>query len=254
MEVTFLGTGTSQGVPIIACNCKVCTSTDPHDKRLRASVLIQINNKNLVIDTGPDFRQQMLRSKVKKLDAVLFTHEHKDHVAGLDDIRPFNFLYKKPVRIFAEQRVQNALKREYAYIFEDNPYPGAPNINMNLIGDKPFKVEDIRIIPIRVMHYKLPILGFRIGDFAYLTDIKTLPHREIKKLENIHTLVVTALRKEEHISHMNLKESLDLIEQINPKRAFLNHLSHRFGLHSEEEKLLPDNVHIAYDELKVKVD
>lgn len=253
LKVTFLGTGTSQGIPIIGCNCAVCKSNDQRDKRLRASVLIEIMDKNLVIDTGPDFRQQMLRSRVTKLDAVIFTHEHKDHVAGLDDIRPFNFLYKKPVKVYAEKRVQNALKREYAYIFEENPYPGAPNIDMNLIDDKPFKIDDIDIIPIRLMHHKLPILGFRIKDFAYMTDIKTLPESEQDKLQNVDTLVITALRKEEHISHMNLEESLDLIRKINPKRAFLNHLSHRFGLHAVEEKLLPEQVFIAYDQLTLDI-
>jgi phosphoribosyl 1,2-cyclic phosphate phosphodiesterase len=254
LKITFLGTGTSQGIPIIACDCFVCKSTDPRDKRLRTSILIQAGEKNIVIDTGPDFRQQMLRSKIKTLDAVLFTHEHKDHVAGLDDVRPFNFLYKKAVRVFSEERVFAALKREYAYIFAENPYPGVPEIEINLIDDRDFYIDDMCVTPIRVMHHKLPILGFRIQDFAYLTDMKTLPDSEISKLSNIDTLVVTALRKEEHISHMNLEESLQFIKQINPKRSYLIHLSHKFGKHANEEVSLPENVFIAYDGLKIEVD
>lgn len=253
LKITFLGTGTSQGVPIIACNCEICKSTDPRDNRLRTSILINTGGKNIVIDTGPDFRQQMLSAKIKHLDAVLFTHEHKDHVAGLDDVRPFNFLHKKPVRIYAEERVYKALKREYAYIFSENPYPGVPEISINIIDENNFSVDHIPVIPIRVMHYKLPILGFRIYDFAYLTDIKTVPEAEFKKLENIDTLVITALRKEQHISHMNLEESLKFIEKIKPKRSYLIHLSHMFGKHAEEEPQLPKNVYIAYDGLTIKV-
>jgi phosphoribosyl 1,2-cyclic phosphate phosphodiesterase len=253
LKITFLGTGTSQGVPIIACDCEICKSSDPRDKRLRTSVLINTGDKNIVIDTGPDFRQQMLTAKIKHLDAVLFTHEHKDHVAGLDDVRPFNFLHKKPVRIFAEDRVYEALKREYAYIFSKNPYPGVPEISINIINENNFFIDHIPVIPIRVMHYKLPILGFRIYNFAYLTDIKTIPESEINKLKNIDTLVITALRKEEHISHMNLEESLKFIEKIRPKRSYLIHLSHRFGKHAEEEPQLPENVHIAYDGLTIEV-
>ena len=253
VNVTFLGTGTSQGVPIIGCNCMVCKSLDPKDHRLRTSVLVQTKGKNIVIDTGPDFRQQMLRTGISKLDAVLFTHEHKDHVAGLDDVRPFNFLHKTPVNVYAEKRVQSALKREYAYIFSDNPYPGIPQINMTLIDESPFQIEDVEIIPIRVMHHQLPILGFRIGDFAYLTDMKSLPETEYSKLTGIKTLVVTALRKELHISHMNLDESIEFIHKVNPEKAYLIHLSHRFGLHKAEEDKLPESIKIAFDGLQIKV-
>lgn len=253
LKITFLGTGTSQGIPIIACECDVCKSSDPRDKRLRTSILITTDNKNIVIDTGPDFRQQMLRAKIKHLDAVVFTHEHKDHVAGLDDVRPFNFLHKKAVHVYAEERVYSALKREYAYIFADNPYPGVPEINMNIINENNFHIDNIPVTPIRVMHYKLPILGFRIHNFAYLTDMKSLPNTELRKLENIDTLVVTALRKEQHISHMNLEESLELIKRIKPKKSYLIHLSHRFGKHAKEEVRLPENVNIAYDGLTIEV-
>ncbi len=254
IKITFLGTGTSQGVPIIGCNCEVCKSVNPKDNRLRSSVLVQTNGKNIVIDTGPDFRQQMLRSKISKLDAVLFTHEHKDHVAGLDDVRPFNFLHKTAVKVYAEKRVQNALKREYAYIFSKTPYPGIPQIDMVLIDESDFQIEDIMITPIRVMHHKLPILGFRIGSFAYLTDMKLLPGTELDKLKGVKVLVVTSLRKETHISHMNLEESLEFIQKINPEIAYLTHLSHRFGLHENEESKLPESIKIAYDRLQISID
>lgn len=253
IKITFLGTGTSLGVPIIACECEVCKSTDPRDNRLRSSILITTRNKNIVIDTGPDFRQQMLRSKITNLDAIIFTHEHKDHVAGLDDVRPFNFLHKKSVRVYAEERVHLALQREYAYIFTETPYPGVPEITMNIIDLNTFYIDDIPVVPIRVMHYKLPILGFRIGNFAYLTDMKSLPPEEKKKLTKLDTLVVTSLRKEEHISHMNLQESINLIEDIKPQKAYLTHLSHRFGKHGIEGPKLPSNVFIAYDGLSVEI-
>lgn len=251
--ITFLGTGTSQGVPVISCNCEVCSSSDPRDNRLRTSVLVEIGDHTIVIDTGPDFRQQMLSNKVSNLSAVLFTHEHKDHVAGLDDVRPFNFIHKKAIDVYAEKRVQDAIRREYAYIFAEYQYPGIPQINMNLIHNTPFVIRDIEVIPIRVMHYKLPILGYRIEDFCYLTDVKTIPNSEFDKLKNIQVLVINALRKEEHISHLNLKEALALIEKIKPQKAYLTHLSHRFGRHAIEEPKLPKNVFIAYDGLQISV-
>lgn len=251
-KITFLGTGTSQGVPIIACGCEVCLSGDQRDKRLRSSVLVQINKLNIVIDTGPDFRQQMLNTGIQNLSAVLFTHEHKDHVAGLDDVRPFNFINRRAVDIYAETRVQESLKREYAYIFSENPYPGIPEINMHLIDERPFFIDGVEIIPIRVMHHLLPVLGFRIGNFAYLTDMKTLPINEEAKLQNLDALVLTSLRKEPHISHMNLDEALELSEKLKPRRTYLTHLSHRFGLHAEEQQKLPENVFIAYDGLMIE--
>jgi len=252
-QVTFLGTGTSQGVPIISCKCEVCTSKDSRDSRLRSSVLVQTDANSIVIDTGPDFRQQMLKNKVENLTAVLFTHEHKDHVAGLDDVRPFNFIQKQAIDVYAEARVQDALRREYAYIFSEEKYPGIPEINMHLIGEDCFYVGETKVIPIRLFHHKLPILGYRIGDFCYLTDMKTIPEPELEKLKGVKVLVVNALRKEQHLSHFNLDEALSFIELIKPQSAYLTHLSHRFGLHKQEEKRLPLNVKIAYDGLVLDI-
>ena len=253
MKITFLGTGTSQGVPVIGCNCEVCQSDDERDKRLRTSVLIEKEDKTIVIDSGPDFRQQMLRADVKNLTAVLFTHQHKDHVAGLDDVRAFNYIHKRKIDVYAERRVQKALKREFAYIFAVYSYPGIPKIKMHRIDENPFEIEGIKIEPVRLMHHKLPILGFKIENFAYLTDVKTIPEKEFKKLENTDYLVITALRKEKHISHMNLEEALHVIERIKPANAFLIHMSHKFGLHAKEELLLPKNVRIAYDGLAIEI-
>jgi phosphoribosyl 1,2-cyclic phosphate phosphodiesterase len=253
LKITFLGTGTSQGIPVIACQCKVCTSPDKRDTRLRASLLIEVGSETIVIDTGPDFRQQMLTNKVNDISAVLFTHEHKDHVAGLDDVRPFNFIHKKAIEVYAEKRVQEALKREYAYVFAEYRYPGIPRINMNIIENKDFKVGGVEITPVRAFHYKLPVFGFRIGDFCYLTDVKSIPQEEIVKLKGLKVLVLNALQKEEHISHMNLSEALELISMVNPEKAFLTHLNHRFGLHAIEETLLPEIVFIAYDNLSFLV-
>lgn len=253
IKITFLGTGTSQGVPVISCNCEVCISKDKRDTRLRSSLLIETQAKIIVIDTGPDFRQQMLRNKVRDITAVLFTHEHKDHVAGLDDVRPFNHIHNKAIEVYAEKRVQDALKREYAYIFAENKYPGIPQINMNLIDENPFSVEGLEILPIRAFHHKLPVFGYRIGDICYLTDIKTISDNELLKLKGLKVLIVNALQKKEHVSHMNLKEALVLIEKLKPEKAYLTHLSHRFGLHGMEEANLPKNVFIAYDNLVVEV-
>jgi phosphoribosyl 1,2-cyclic phosphate phosphodiesterase len=249
MKVTMLGTGTSQGVPVIACNCKVCQSIDSRDKRLRSSIMIETDGKVFIIDTGPDFRQQMLNYQVTKLTAVIFTHEHKDHVAGLDDVRAFNFKQQKPIDIYAELRVQESLKHEYAYIFAENKYPGVPRILMHAIQNVAFEIEDVLFTPILAFHHKLPVFGFRLNKFAYLTDIKTIPEEEKKKLLNIDTLIINALRKEEHLSHMNLNEALKLIEEVRPKKVYLTHLSHSFGLHAIEEPLLPPGVHIAFDGL-----
>jgi phosphoribosyl 1,2-cyclic phosphate phosphodiesterase len=249
--ITFLGTGTSQGVPVIACKCPVCISSDPRDKRLRSAVMIETEGKTIIIDSGPDFRQQMLRENVNNINAIIFTHEHKDHVAGLDDVRAYNFVLKKRIDIYAEKRVQDALEREFAYIFAEYKYPGIPEITMHLIDNQFFNVEGIQIQPIRVHHYELPVYGFRIGNFAYLTDVKTIPEVEKEKLLNLDVLIINALRKEEHISHLNLSEALELIRVIKPKQAYLTHLSHRFGLHAIEEPKLPINVKIGFDGLKI---
>jgi phosphoribosyl 1,2-cyclic phosphate phosphodiesterase len=215
--------------------------------------MIETNNQVFIIDTGPDFRQQMLRYKVRDVDAILFTHEHKDHIAGLDDIRAFNYVKKKPVDVYAEERVQEALRREYAYAFADYKYPGIPEMNMHLIENKKFSIKSTPITPIRAMHYKLPILGFRIGDFTYITDANFIEEKEIEKIRGSKVLVLNALRKKKHISHYNLEEALQLISLVKPQRAFLTHLSHMMGFHAEVEKELPPNVHFAYDGLVVEV-
>lgn len=254
MTITFLGTGTSQGVPVIACNCTVCSSLDRRDKRLRSSIMIHINNENYVVDTGPDFRQQMLNEQVQSLKAVLFTHEHKDHTAGLDDVRAFNFKEKRDMQVFCTTNVEEALRREYAYIFASEKYPGIPSLQINQIDKQLFNLpcgEPVQ--PIEVMHYKLPVLGFRVQDFAYITDAKTVSMVEREKLKNLDVLVINALRYQEHISHFNLEEALRFIEEVNPKQAYLTHISHLFNTHNEIEKELPTNVKVAFDGLKIEL-
>jgi len=254
MRVTFLGTGTSQGVPVIGCGCAVCKSTDSKDKRLRVSILIETENETVVIDAGPDFRQQLLREDVQKLDAVVFTHEHKDHTAGLDDVRAFNFKQKKAMDVFAHPRVQEALKMEFSYIFSENNYPGIPEIKLHSVTkEEPFNIGELEFNPVEVLHYKLPVLGFRIGKFAYITDAKTVSIEEKEKLNGTEILVINALRREEHISHMNLEQALEFISEINPKRAYLTHISHLFDTHSNIQKELPPNVYAAYDGLKIEI-
>ena len=253
IKVTFLGTGTSQGVPVIACDCDVCASLDLKDKRLRVSILIEVEGKTFVVDTGPDFRQQMLSAGVKQLDAVLMTHEHKDHTAGLDDIRAFNFRSGKDMPVFAHPRVQESLQREYRYIFYNDPYPGIPKVELHTIGNHPFEVDGVDVLPVEVMHYQLPVLGFRIKDFAYITDAKTIAPEELDKLRNLDVLVINALRKEKHISHLTLEEALELVEDLNPKRAYFTHISHLMGRHQEVEATLPGHVRIAFDGLQVSI-
>lgn len=251
MKITFLGTGTSQGVPVIACPCEVCSSDDFRDKRLRCSVLVETANGNFVIDTGPDFRQQMLREHVTKLDAVLYTHEHKDHTAGMDDIRAFNYFQRKHMEMFLTEQVENALRREFAYVFAEDKYPGIPLLNLNRITDKPFKLLGMEIIPIPVSHYILPVFGYRIGSFCYITDAKYIDPKEYSKLQNLDILVLNALRREKHVSHLTLDEALQIINIVKPKKAYLTHLSHQMGLHKEISNELPPNVEIAYDGLKL---
>ena len=255
MKLTFLGTGTSQGVPVIACGCSVCLSSDTKDKRLRTSAMITIDDCNYAIDSGPDFRQQMLRENVQDLSAVLFTHEHKDHVAGLDDVRAFNFKHQKAMEVYCDENVERALHREYPYIFSDVKYPGVPKVNLNVINEKEeFRVGKHVFIPIEVMHYKLPVLGFRIQDLTYITDAKTIAASQMEKMKGTKVLVVNALRLEEHISHFNLEEALEVIDMIKPKKAFLTHISHLMGTHESVTSKLPDYVSIAYDGLQVDVE
>ncbi len=255
MKVTFNGTGTSQGVPVIGCHCNVCQSKDKKNNRLRSSISIKTKGTTIVIDAGPDFRQQMLRANVDKLDAIIFTHEHKDHVAGLDDVRAYNFITKKPINIYCNDSVFKALKREYHYIFDPAfQYPGIPKIIRNRINkDDVFNINNIKIEPIEVLHYKLPVLGFRIENFCYVTDASFISEKEKKKLKNLKVLVLNALRKEKHISHFNLEEALQLIKELKPKKAYLTHISHLMGEHEEVTNILPENVEIAYDTLSITI-
>lgn len=253
MKITFLGTGTSQGVPLIACTCEVCTSEDARDKRLRTSILLEFNDIAIVVDTGPDFRQQMLREKVKRLDAVLFTHEHKDHIAGLDDIRAFNFILKRKIDVYASDRVQDAIRREFAYIFSDTKYPGIPEIELHTIQNKPFEIQGIPVIPIEVLHYKLSVFAFRFGDFVYITDANAISQQEKKKIMGCKILVINALRRQAHVSHFTLQEALDLIAELKPEKAYLTHISHQLGKHSNIEKELPSGVFQAYDGLQIQL-
>jgi len=253
LELVFLGTGTSQGVPIIACECNVCTSQDSKDKRLRSSVLIRTSQTTLVVDTGPDFRQQMLRENVKVLDAILFTHEHKDHIAGLDDVRAYNFILKKKIPVYATERVIKALQREYYYIFNDEKYPGIPEIDIHLIDNQAFYIQDIHIQPVELLHYKLPVLGFIFNQrLAYITDANYISPLEKNKLKNLDVLIINALRREKHISHFTLQEALDIIQELQPKKAYLTHISHQLGTYKEVSKELPQNVFLAYDGLQIK--
>ena len=252
MKVTFLGTGTSQGVPVIACNCEVCLSKNKKDKRFRCSILIEDKGSVIVIDTGPDFRQQMLRENVQQLDAVVFTHEHKDHIAGLDDVRAFNFKQQKDMDIYATEEVQGALKREFHYAFAEKKYPGIPLLKLHTINNSPFKINETEILPIDVWHYKMPVKAFRINNFTYITDANRIEEEEIEKIKGSEIIVINALRKEEHISHFNLKEALDLLERLSPKQAYLTHISHLMGKHEDVIKELPDYVTIAYDGLIIK--
>jgi phosphoribosyl 1,2-cyclic phosphate phosphodiesterase len=253
LKVTFLGTGTSQGVPVIACPCPVCISEDEKDKRLRTSVFIETGNKNFVIDTGPDFRQQMLREGIKELDAILYTHEHKDHIAGLDDVRAFNFIHQKAIDVYLEDRVIPAIKREFSYIFSENKYPGIPRINLNMIDTLSFEAGGIRIVPIRAFHYRLPVLGYRIGDFTYITDANYIPEEEKEKIIGSQFIVINALRKEKHISHFTLTEAVKLINEFGPRRGYITHISHQMGLHEEVQKELPPNILLAFDGLTVEM-
>ena len=253
MKITFLGTGTSQGVPVITCGCIVCASNDHRDKRLRTSVLLETGDKTIVIDSGPDFRYQLLRAQVKDLDAIVYTHEHKDHIAGLDDIRPFNYLLHKNIDIYATDRVQAALKREFSYIFTDAKYFGIPQINMHTVTDENFNIGETTFIPLDIMHYKLPILGYRINDFTYITDAKTISESSIEKIKGTKILVINALQIQEHISHFTFAEAIAFAERIGAETTYFTHISHNLGLQEEVERNLPPNIRLAYDGLVIEV-
>ena len=253
MKVTFLGTGTSQGVPVIACQCVVCTSNDSRDNRLRSSVMFELNNKVLVIDAGPDFRYQMLRTNTTQLHAVLFTHPHRDHYAGLDDIRPFNFFSHQPMHIYANELTQVAIKRDFYYAFEEKKDVGLPEMILHTIDKEPFTIGDIPFLPIQVMHREMPVLGFRIGDFTYITDANFIEETEKEKIRGSEVLVVNALRKEKHISHFTLQEAVALATELDFPQTYFTHISHQMGLHHAVNQTLPKGMQLAHDGLIVSV-
>lgn len=254
LKITILGSGTSQGVPLIACGCVVCTSSDSKDKRLRSAILVEKNGETYCVDTGPDFRQQMLTEKVKSLRGILYTHEHKDHLAGMDDIRAFNYFEQRPMQIYCSKEVETALKREYYYVFTGTKHVGIPSVELNIVGDNHFTLEgDIHVTPIKVMHYKMPVLGFRFDDFTYITDAKIISEEEIEKVKGTKVLIINALRVQEHRSHFNLEEALDFIAKVQPEQAYLTHISHLFGKHDEILEMLPDNVSVCYDGMTIEM-
>ncbi|MEM6698927.1 MAG: MBL fold metallo-hydrolase [Bacteroidota bacterium] len=254
MKITFLGTGTSTGTPLIGCDCEVCQSPNPKDHRLRSSVFIEVEGLNILIDIGPDFRQQVLRAKVKKIDAVLITHEHNDHIIGLDEIRAFNFLQKASIPIYASRRVLRELKQRFYYLFKEELYPGAPRVDVHEINKgQSFQVQHLEITPIEYLHGKLPVLGFRIYNFAYLTDFKSISEEEFPKLKGIKTLVLSALQRKSHHSHLTLEEALEMAKRIDAEQTYFIHMGHRMGLHEQIQTLLPQGIQLAYDGLLVKI-
>lgn len=257
-SITFVGTGTSQGIPVISCKCAVCTSADPRDRRLRTSALVHYRDRVFLIDAGPDFRQQMLREDIRSLDAILLTHQHKDHTGGLDDVRAFNYseatLYKvcTPFPIYCEPRVLESLKLEYPYAFAEKKYPGVPAFDIKIIGNAPFAVDGVEVIPIRAMHYKLPVLGFRFGSLAYITDANFIPEEEFDKLRDLDILVISTVRMTQHISHFSLPQAIEVAGKIGARKTYLTHLSHQLPVHSELSAMLPDGIEPAYDGLKIE--
>lgn len=252
LTITFLGTGTSSGVPMIGCECEVCTSADKKDDRLRSSILVASPNTTLVVDTGPDFRYQMLRQKVKHLDAVIFTHPHKDHLAGLDDIRAFNFFSKRPIDVFADSLTEEAVRRDFYYAFSDKKYPGIPELNLITITQEPFMVGDIPVLPIPVWHLKMPVMGFRFGPFTYITDANRIEEESKDKIRGSEVLVLNALRKAKHISHFNLEEAIGMAGELQVPNTYFTHISHQLGRHADIERELPGGTHLAYDGLVLK--
>ena len=253
MEVTFLGTGTSQGVPLIGCHCAVCDSKDKRDKRLRSSVAIKKDGVTIIIDSGPDFRYQMLREQIEDIDAIIFTHAHKDHTAGLDDVRAYNYILKRDIDIYAEQSCMNVIMKDFDYAFSEHKYPGVPEISPHIIKLEPFFIKGIEIVPIRGLHYKMGVLGYKIGNIAYITDMNYISDKELSKVMNIDTLIITALRHEPHISHFTLGESIDISRKIGAKHTYFTHVSHQLGLYDEIENKLPSNMHLAYDGLVLSI-
>ena len=251
LKVTFLGTGTSIGVPVITCDCPVCISNDARDKRMRTSVMIEVNGHTFVIDCGPDFRHQMLRQRVMNLDAVIFTHEHRDHIAGLDDVRAFNYVLNKKIDIYGTPRVMEAIRVEFPYIFSESRYFGAPQLTMHPIDDQPFAIMGVEFIPIQVLHEKLPVMGFRVGDFTYITDASYISDSELEKIKGSKVIVLNALRNSKHVSHFSVNEAVDILKKLQPEAAYLTHLSHFVGLHEDVNKKLPDFVRLAYDGLEL---
>ena len=247
MKITLLGTGTSQGVPVIACHCDVCESKSLKDKRLRSSVMIEVDNQTFVIDTGPDFRQQMLREDVDKVSAILFTHHHKDHVAGMDDIRAFNFRWKEDMQIYCSRLTEVALRNEFPYVFSEDKYPGTPMVKINPIENRSFKINGTTVVPIEVKHYMMTVFGFRIKDFVYLTDVSAITDKEKEKMKDADLIILDALRKKQHISHFNLDQALELLEELKPKKALLTHISHYMGIHDDVNNQLPNHIKLAFD-------
>lgn len=252
MRLTFLGTGTSQGVPVIACRCRVCRSGDSRDRRLRTSALLEVEGWNILFDIGPDFRQQMLREDVGRLDAILITHAHRDHVGGLDDIRSFNYVQHSKMDVYLNAEARFAIERDYHYIFEPHQYPGLPEADLHTV-EAPFTAAGVEVVPVKAMHKDLPVLGYRIGAMAYITDANYMAPAEIAKLKGVKVLVINALRREKHFSHYSLPEALAVIEEVAPERAYLTHMSHEMGLHEEVSATLPPHVALAYDGLKVEI-
>lgn len=253
MRITFLGSGTSQGVPVIACPCAVCASADKRDNRLRSSILIETDEATIVVDSGPDFRYQMLRHKVKKLDAIVFTHGHKDHTAGLDDVRAYNYFQQKEMDIYASDETQEVLRREFQYIFQNSSYPGVPQIKLHELRNEAFYINGLKITPIRVLHYKLEVFGFRIGDFTYITDANYIAPEEMDKIRGSKIVVLNALRLEQHISHFTLAEAIEVAKDLNCEQTYFTHISHQLGLHSEVSEELPGNIFLAHDGLVLEI-